>query len=326
LAIEIRPLQKGDEASLLEALNAHRGGCVQQGHALSSEELAWFLAHPSGTRTLLAWEEKEIVGHLSAARHTMWMKGRQVLFAELLGGFVAISHRARLGKRGLFARLCREFFSEQGIDGDFIYYGWPTREEWRLGRKLLAYETIRTQVALTLSVGNAAEGLPAEVELMERFDHQARWLWDRCAAKFGASAIRDEGFLNHRFVERPGYDYENFGVRDDDGVLRGYAVFRKGQWGEETKGLICDWLVPTDEPEVGRLLLRALEAHGRTQGVQQLFCLLPEWSPWFDSFQRAGFLATDAERMWIARTSARRFDVFWLRTQWFSTLADTLIV
>ncbi len=335
LAIEIRPYQPGDEDELLSALNARERSCVESRTAISSEELTWFQAHPRGSRTYLALDPDRngaLVGHLSAAPHAVWMNGQEHRFAELFGGFVASEYRQGLAKRGVYARLCRELFSNhQGVEGDFIYYGWPTPEEWRLGRKQLSFEAVRTQIALTRAVpgdGMAPGGLLEieGLERFERFDHQARWLWDRCAGGFGASALRDEEFLNHRFVERPGHDYELLGVRDGEGVLRGYAVFRVGTWNGRSTGLVCDWLVPCDEPEVGALLLRGLDACARNASADELFCLLPEWSPWFDRFQRAGFLATDAGRMLIARSKARRFDAFWMRTQWYSTLADTLIV
>jgi len=328
-AIDIRPFREGDEAPLLAAWNARRAGCVEVRGELTPEDWSWFRAHPRGSRTYLATlgsgDGERIVGHVSAAPHAVWMNGQEYRFTELFGAFVEPELRQGLGKKGVYTRLCRELFSNQGVDGDFIYYAWATPAEWRLGRKHLSYEAVRTQVALVRAVEEGSRDLEG-VERMERFDHQARWLWDRCSVGFGASALRDEEFLNHRFVERPGHDHVLLGARDEEGILRGYTVFRRGPWNGETTGLVCDWLVPPEEPEVGLRLLCGLDVVARDAGCAELFCLLPEWYPWFDLFQRQGFRVTDASRMLIARSKARRFDAYWLRTQWYSTLADTLFV
>jgi hypothetical protein len=191
---------------------------------------------------------------------------------------------------------------------------------------VLDYEVVRTQCVLSREPGQGTRELPAGVELLGRFDHQARWLWDRCCVTFGASTIRDDAFLNWRFVERPEHEYRIFGVRDDEGVLRGYAVYRQGEWLEANAGLICDWLVPPDEPEVGELLLRAVLAQARDDGVATVTNLLVDWSPWFDAFQRWGFRVVDADTFVFGRHFARKFDMLWLRDHWWYTLADSVVV
>ena len=84
--------------------------------------------------------------------------------------------------------------------------------------------------------------------------------------------------------------------------------------------LVADWLVPLAEPEVGELLLRGVRALAR--GVPTITALLPEWSPWFETFQREGFLVHDADRFLFNRSFAKKFDELWLREHWWTTPAD----
>ena len=140
---------------------------------------------------------------------------------------------------------------------------------WRIGKTFLRYEVVRTQTVLAREPDPAGEA-PPEVERLERFDHQARWLYDRCAGAFGASTIRDAEYLNWRFVENPFHDYTLYGVRDAQGVLRGYAVYRLADWKLPRMGVIVDWLVPPGErpwPLHGRRLASRIRvAHYGEQG------------------------------------------------------------
>ena len=75
------------------------------------------------------------------------------------------------------------------------------------------------------------------------------------------------------------------------------------------------------------LYLAMLEdGHLTDDGMREVATRLPEWSPWFESFQRWGFLVVDRGCVQLARSAARRFDDLWLRGHWWCTPADSLLV
>jgi hypothetical protein len=288
----------------------------------------WHWRHaenPHGRRVFLAREGERVVGQFAAVPHAAWI-GREAVFAEWIGNFGPRAGSG-LARQGVYARLGRALLEKYGAPGgDLVHYGIVAGGEWRVVNGLLEGEVVRNLVALVRAVGDGPRDLPAGVERLTRFDHQAKWLWDRVAGAMPALTVRDEAFLNWRFVTRPERAYELVGVRDAGGILRGYAVLAVAEFGGRRALWLVDFLVPREEPEVARLLLAAAAARARAAGERELATLVPEWSPWFDDLQRAGFLVHPLTAFLFARPFARKFDEVWLRDHWWFTLADTLHV
>ena len=267
-----------------------------------------------------AFDGGRLVAQAALVPANAFLGGEERLVSELVESRGAGSH-----PEAWAAAVTALLEEHMGLDGDLVVHGFPGPDEWRLAKGGPGFEVVRTQTQLVREVGEGEREAPEEVELLERFDHQARWLWDRCAGGFELCTVRDEAFLNWRFVERPDREYTCLGVRDGEGVLRGYAVVG----GHDPLGgdalVIVDWLVPPDEVEVGDALRRAVLARARTAGRPRVRMLLPEWSPWFEAFQRWGFLVLDAGRFHAARSRVKRFDMIWLRNGWWATGADTLV-
>ena len=319
-AYEIRAFEDRDLESLLATWAEVFGGD-------GMPRAAWdwkFRTNPAGARVWVALHCGEVVAQYAAMPHRVWLSGREVVFSEIVDSMVHPDHRRGLKRPGLFVELARPMLEAiGGPDADFVCYGWPAPSAWRIGSRYLGYELLRTQSLLVSEVGSGATEPPAEVERLERFDHQARWLWERCCGVWGASTIRDDAFLNWRFVDRPDRSYDLFGVRDAEGVLRGFAALHVGPWAAGAQGVLADWLVPPDEPEVARALLAACRARVRQVGLDALTAVLPEWSEWYAALQREGFRVFESDLVLAARPFVRKFDTLWLREHWWTTLADS---
>jgi len=325
---EIRELREGDEDSLLETFN--RVFCAQDpGHtARTRAQWDWaFRQNPAGFRVWLALHEGQVVAQYAALPYRVWIGGEQRVFAQIVDSMVHPEHRAGLKRPGLFVQTALPFFDAYGgVDRDLVHYGWPVETAWRVGKTFLDYEVVRTQPFLAREIDGGAGAAPPEVEELGRFDEQVRWLYDRCVGAWQASTVRDAAFMNWRFCDNPHHDYVALGVRDAEGVLRGCAVYRFGDWVLPRMGLIVDWLVPPEEPEVGEALLAAVSARAAADGAQVTATLFPEWSPWFESFQAAGFQVHPSRYFMVARNFDRRYDMLWLRDHWWYQLADTDLV
>ncbi len=319
---ELRELRPQDEPALAEL--------VKRGFADSRrEEGLWrwrFLEGPGSGLGRVLSSRGEIVGQFAAVGLPTWIDGREVRFAQAKDVVIDPRHRRGHEWPGLFLHLAREF-EQVHADQDelLVTFAFPEGKMRELARILLRYETIRTQNLLSWDVSGASPTLPPEVHGIERFDHQARWLWERCCGVWGASTIRDDRFLNWRYVEAPGSPYLAFGVRDAEAVLRGLAVYRTGSRLFPGAANLVDWLVPAEEPEVGRLLFEAIGAQARKDRATSLVTLFPEWSPWFSSFQQWGALVLPSDLVLMARSLARRFDDLWLRENWWVQLGDTTL-
>ncbi len=316
--VEIRPLRAADEASVLGTFREVFGA------ARTPAEWRWaFLRNPAGTRAWVAVEGDRVVAQYAALPSRVWTGGEDRVFAQIVD---SMSHPDRRGA-GLFVRTAEAFFDAHGgPDRDLVHFGWPVERAWRLGRRKLRYEAVRTQVALARELEPGPDAVPAGVEVLAEVDEQARWLYDRCVGAWGASTVRDAEWLRWRYLEHPTHRYVLLGARDAAGVLRGLAVYRRASFGLPDLGVLVDWLVPPEEPEVGELLRAAAAARARADGAPALVAWLPEWSPWFDRFQRDGFRVHPTDYLTVARNFHPRYRMEWLRAHWWYQPGDSDLV
>src|SRR6185295_15896887 len=107
-------------------------------------------------------------------------------------------------------------------------------------------------------------------------------------------------------------------------TLRGYAVQRTGTELGPRLALLLDWLVLPGDAEAAEGLLAAVLAGARADGAAALAAAVPEWSPWSLWFQERGFLHHPSEHVLVVRGALPRFDMLWLRDNWWTTLCDAL--
>jgi len=325
-ALEIRPLRPEDAPQVLRSFNEVFAAGALDRPPRSLESWRWAYEHnPAGRRAFVALDGTRVVAHFAALPVRTLLAGRAVVFAQGVDSFALPSHRGPAGGKA-FVRTAQAFFEAYGGSRDALYYGWPSERAWRVGQRDLGYEAVRTQMALVRPLAATSAQEPAEVERLTAFDHQALWLFERCAAGFAAAAVRDAGYLNWRFLAHPEVRYELLGVRDQGGILRGLAIWRMGTGFFAGLALVVDWLVPPDGDEVGELLLRALAARARRAGAGALAAWLPEWSPWFGRFQEGGFLVHPTPWRLALSSFTRRIDGAWMRDGWWNTLADSDLV
>ncbi|MEX1025567.1 MAG: GNAT family N-acetyltransferase [Planctomycetota bacterium] len=323
MAYDIRPYRPGDETALLKAFHL-----AFPGRTRSLQEWRWaFDQNPAGRRLFLAFHGEDVVAQYAAIPIRMRFRGAEKTFAQIVDSMVVPEHRRGLKRPGLFVETARAFFEEYGgPDADWVHYGWPVETAWRIGKRFLHYVTVRAQNGLVHELGDGDTALPAGVEVLPRFDEQVSWLYDRCCGSWGISAIRDEAFMNWRFVDHPLHHYTALGVRDANGVLRGTVIVRHGDWVAPNMAIIADWLVPENEPEVAEALLRGALALGRSWGASASVICVPEWSSWFLWFQARRFLVWDSDYFLVSRNFVKFLDDLWLRDHWWLGLAESDLV
>lgn len=327
---EIREYRAGDLPSLLETFELCFARPGADRPARTAAEWSYtYEQNPAGWRIWVAATEGKVVAQYAARPYRVWLDGHVRSFAEIVDSMVHPDHRMGLKAPGLFVQTARPFFDAYGGPNhpkDMVHYGWPIEAAYRIGKLFLGYSVLRSQTALAREPGPGGVELPQGVEVLERFDASVDPLYERCKNGWGASTIRDAAFLNWRFVDHPQHDYTLFAVRAGDGALRGYAVYRTGDWILPHMGLVADFLVPTDEDEVARALTEALLARARADRVSTIGLFLPEWSSWFERFQDWGFLVWPTPYNMIVRAFDPKYSLFWLRDHWWFTLADSDLV
>jgi len=319
----IRELQEGDEDSLLRTF------AQVFSKQRTREEWRWAFQHnPAGTRIFVALTGGKVVAQYAALRARVWSDGEEYGFSQIVDSMVHPEHRKGLKRPGLFVRTGEAFFAAFGdVRRDVVFHGWPTPENWRIGKRFLGYERAGRQMVLTRPVAGEPREMPADCfEFSGRFDHEVQWLYERCCSEWGASTIRDASYMNWRYVDKPQSDYVCLAARGEGEVLRGLCIFAVREWGGENVALVLDWLVPTDEAEVGEALLIALDAAARERGAAASTLFAPASSPWFTELQRAGYCVQRSPYDHIVRSFHPRFDADFLREHWWVQLGDSDLV
>lgn len=322
---EIRPYRAGDERAIVALFNAtfaNRAGA----RARTLDDWNWaFARNPAGMRVWVAYAGDELVAHYASQPHVVRVDGHARTFAHIVDSMAHPGHRRTLHKSGPFATAGERLLSATvGADKDWVAYGWPTPDAWRIGRLLLAYELVRRQTALVQTVGDGPRELPAGVRRIERFDERVGALYDRCAPEWRASGVRDATFLNWRVCEAPGAPFRVLAAIDAAGAWTGYAIARELEVDGALHTILCDWLVPRDDEGSAELLLAALAVDARARGSTQLAAMMPSWSPWFARFQRLGFLVCASPYMMVSGGfNHPHYDVYWLRDHWWYQPLDT---
>jgi len=331
-AYEIRPYEPGDRDGILATFNrvfAEDAGRPPR----TVEEWEWtYAANPAGRRVWVAVDGDVVAAHYAALPARVRLDGEEALFGQIIDSMVHPDYRRGLKRPGLFVTVAQRMLEATcAPDKMVVTYGWPTPEAWRVGKAWLDYEMVRREASLTRSPGAGPRETPAGVVELADAGTEVDALYERCAAAWGASTIRDAAWLRWRVLERPGRPYRVFAVPRAPGIpgtpgaergLAGYAVYRTGDWPVPGSAVLCDWLVPEDERGAGDLLLEACLARARVDGASTVVAGFPGWSAWFLRFQERGFFVGPSEYLMSGRNTHPRYDMFWLRDHWWYQALD----
>jgi hypothetical protein len=288
----------------------------------SAAQWDWaFRRNPAGTRLHLARRGGRVVACYGGLPVRTRVLGETRTFTSLLDSALAPGEPEEVR-----VELARAFVAAHGgPEGDLVHHGWPGEQELALGKRHLEHELLRVTCLLAREPGPGPRAIPHGVEERARFGPEADVLYACCATHWHASAIRDAAFLNWRFAEHPARRFRLFAVQSGN-VLRGYAVVHSDPGLLAGASLLMDWLVLPGDEEASEGLLAGVLACARADGAPALAASFPEWSPWSLFFQERGFRHRPSEYLQVVRSSVPRFDMLWLRDNWWTTLADALIL
>ena len=335
----IREYRPGDEVEILKTFNRVFGGVDPNFVPRTMEEWEWAYKHnPSGWRIYLAvHDDGRVLSQYAGIPERARIDGEPTFFTQAVDSMTDPSFRAGLKRPGLFVLTSRPYSDAYGgppPDKDAVVWGYPIPPAWRIGKRYMQSEVVRTQLKLVCEPDQLQlpPGGRLTVEELERFPDDTHELFDAQAARSGAIAVRDKAHLDWRYVDKPGADYAKVAVRRD-GRLVGLAVARPGVFSHDAGHLLADWLVgapgragePFDLEAAAELLAwwrdRAVAAN-----AGPLTCVFPDTSAEWLALQEVGFRARDTVYFLTARNFVKQYDMRWLRRHWFYTLGNSDLV
>lgn len=108
-------------------------------------------------------------------------------------------------------------------------------------------------------------------EKISTFGDEASLLWDKYKKNFGFSVIRDQEYLNWKYVQQPQLYYLKYYVKDKSQIV-GLLIFRLGQPPELKVGVIAEMIAFNNESWVYRDMINFAEHSLRLMGALSIRC------------------------------------------------------
>jgi hypothetical protein len=291
-----------------------------------------FQGNPAGRQVWIAVaDDGTVAAHFAGWPTRVRCGSDLVLFSQIVDSFTHPSHRRGLKRPGIFTRTANAF-----IDclvwphRNAILFGLPVPDHFRLGARQIGYEVVRPQIQLSLRADQPLHGgdpAGVTVEEVPSVDDAVERLFGRCFDADTAMAIRDAAFVNWRYANHPSHQY-HIGIVKDGDELRGLAVYRDTLFSDIEQGVLVDWLVPSDDVDAARALLKWARELTRVAGRDQCSLVIASTDPWWEPLQLLGMKALRTKYILVYGNLCRdpRFDEAWLRAHWRYALGETDIV
>lgn len=314
-----RPYREGDEDAILELWKA-----VYPDRTYVGEEwLKWwrwlYRDNPNGPGVITVAEaDGKIISHAAEIPLMMRVGGEDVLAAFILDAMTHPDYR-RQGALSTLVRMRRAEGERRGIRAAYGFrnkhgYAYPslaarvnmfdgaTME--KVFRPVDWRATMRTQTEnrLALALGSAggklasavlfrprkapcAEGLT--IEQVDRFDERADRLWSRVSGRNRVILVRNQEYLNWRYVDVPDRRYTRLVARRGDDI-NGFAVFTCAELEGAMTGRIVDVLA--ESVDVTECLVAAAARRCREGKAALVWSARIAGTPLALAFRRQGFI------------------------------------
>lgn len=283
------------------------------GEAMSAEEFDWFFdRNPIGDRILSATEDNgRLAGAVAMAPAQALVDGRAMRIAFAVH---AVTHPETRG-RGIFSRLEARNEELAAAGGAVLALGFTNPMAgpilvgslgWRDLYRMRIWARLLRPLRALRRVGGG--GLPTpRAPSIDRFDETHARAWREVQPRWGNCVIRDEAYLNWRYLAAP-RDYRAFASES------GYAVVGHSVHKGVSAAVVCDLAGPY--PEQRRLIRRCLQ---EARGGADAAIAVPAPGQ-RAAYLSLGFLPTTQTIRVIGKPLQAGAD---LPAQWYFSLGDT---
>ncbi len=243
----------------------------------------------------------------AAARAPMQVAGQAVGGAQSLDTLTDAAYRGR----GLFVQLAHHVYAALAQQGTAVVYGFPNANsvhgfQSRLGWQLLGpvpflLKPLRSRYFTSRIPGlgfmpdfplphRAFQGRPQyRLQQAAHFPAEADALWAQFSQRIGVAVIRDQSYLQWRFIAKPDTSYTIVHAYGRDAAYLGFVVFTVQEKHGGRIGYIMELLYDLAHPQAGQLLLQHAVAAIRQQQADCILSWCMAHAPNYQAYRQAGF-------------------------------------
>jgi GNAT superfamily N-acetyltransferase len=311
----MRSYREGDEAGIAKLYQ------LAFGEPLDVPHWRWqYIENPAKIVTItLAEEKSEIVGQYALRPVRMKVGQDSRLAALSLDTMVHPEYRGQ----GMFVKLAKHLYETvagrgiplvYGFPNEASYHGFIARLEWkdltknvplfvrplnvrrilnqRLKPALLAGAAgwlVQAGASLRYPVRRVRVPQGCAIQERTRFDESADRLWEQASTLFPVSVVRDQQYLNWRFVAKPGDHYTLFTLESNAGLL-GYVVLKTVEKFGLRLGFLVDLLALPGRPDVSHCLVSKALGYFKESEQDIINCMMLKNGPFVPALRANGFL------------------------------------
>ncbi|MDI3286953.1 GNAT family N-acetyltransferase [Polyangium sp. 15x6] len=255
----------------------------------------WFFRNPTHEGLLSgAFDGDALVGYVGFAAQHLRVNGRRVSAAILSSAFTHPDHRGK----GLFQRLIRFLVEAAGARGHEAVFGWPNETALRIYLGRLGFSAMfpvdRSARPVSFGPLGARFGKPGvfvaecagaafdrvlplrlgryRYEIGPASEHEWEGFMARVLAASDCMLERPHAYVRWR-LSRPRREYIEVRIRDERGVLRGWAAARLPIPSEPPRLHVGDFLVDPRSPRALRALFAACAMEARRRSLEQVYTI-----------------------------------------------------
>lgn len=290
--------------------------------------------NPAGKPIMIyAENDGEIIGHFAALPMNYWINGKKIVGSHSAAMMIDPAWQ----NKGLIKFVADRLINEL-IDIKIPFtYGYPNDNAYDLHVKLLGYEEVAMQRLFYKSLKSDNESQSSINNLswrkINKFSKEVNVLWDKAKTDYTAIVIRNDEFLNWRYIDRPDVPYHAYGAYNGDD-LEGYCILKTYKEQNILRGHFVDLFTMKDNNNCSSFLIQNGISFFKEKHVNEI-TLWMQGSPFLENIlKQNGFIISGisgggwpgSSRPMICRFNFNKdkYKPILNDENWYFTMGDTL--
>ena len=319
--MKIRSYIKGDEKEIME-LDARE--LPSRWNRRTIENWYWKFTerNPAGHALIWAAEhESRLVGHFAAVPYRLKVLDEELTASHTIGALVD----KKFQNRGLLKFVGDKLMEDLAKNNIPYTWGFPNLRAHKFENEALGYKDLINFDQWGIAKNTIKQTpLCPNIRKLTEFDGQFDRLWQTCSPAYPIAVVRNQTYLNWRYLQRPDWEYFPFAFYEND-VLLGYVVLKLYREEEIYRGHIVDIFARRDdENTLSHLIDHSLNFFSEKEVTEVMVWI---WgNPLIETlFVQKGFSKKEIDRPLILRINMEHKYALEARdnSNWYFTMGDS---